>query len=219
MDLGKTGSFQESSSSVGVEDQQLLSEIARRDTDAFRAIFERYAPVARALIARILPERQLAEEVMVEAFRDVWESPEAYRGEGRTVRSLIMGAVHRRAIERARLPQVSSRAAATTSRPVSAVITALPPVPDPTGHPDTVRSALERLPQEQRDVIELMYFGGLSVRDVSVRLGVSVRDVTVRCRAAMGDLRRELLPPSEIYGSLQPTIGRPMFLRHRSLKS
>lgn len=204
MDLSTTGSPEAQPSHMGVGDRQLLSGIAGQDRDAFRTLFERYAPAARALTSRILPEGQLAEDVMVEAFRDVWESPAAYRGEGRTVRSLIMGAVHRRAIERARMPQVSSRAEVTPFPSVPAVITCLPLLPSPMGHCSTVRSALERLPKEQRDVIELMYLGGLSMGDVSTRLGVSVRDVAVRCRAAMGNLCRELLPPREIRGLGEP---------------
>ena len=186
---------------IQAEDRELLRRVGAGDEEAFRDLFRRYAPSALALARRVARQGFLAEEVVQEAFLAVWRSPEAYR-EGRgAVRSWLMGMVHHRAVDAVRREEAQRRRAEDVSAgEVDVVEDPAERVVEEVGLPQerrAVRAALEELPEEQRQVIELMYFGGLSQSKVAERLSLplgTVKSRTLlgmrRLRAALEDLER-----------------------------
>jgi RNA polymerase sigma-70 factor (ECF subfamily) len=166
-------------------DRELLARVGEHDDRAFRALFERYGPHALALASAILADAQAVDDVMMSAFRDIWRSPAAYAADGRTVRSRVMQSVHEKAIERARHTQASEPHRAL--RPVpTAHATPAPPRRDPGFDGD---ATMRTLPMEQRRVIELLYLSGLSITQVSARLGMTTTSVTKHMTAGMRALR------------------------------
>jgi RNA polymerase sigma factor (sigma-70 family) len=176
-----------------LDDQELLVRITTHDQTAFRTFFERYAPTARALALRILRDDVLADDVVLEAFRTVWESPEALGAEGRTPRSLLMRCVRDAAVTRARQERSTCPATAPSSSPRPTLSTTVSADPtDASIHQRIVRSALDRLPQDQLRVIESMYLGGLSLRETSATLDVPLQEIVRRCADGMRSLRTDL---------------------------
>jgi RNA polymerase sigma factor (sigma-70 family) len=179
------------------EDRELVDGVRARDEGAFRELFRRYAPTALSLARRVLGQPFLAEEIVQEAFLAVWRNPDGYDADRGSVRSWLMGTVHHRAVDAVRR-EGSQRRRALDALNADPVV-----VPDPSdevvdelGLPSerkAVRAALDDLPEEQRRVIELMYFAGLSQSTIAARLGLPLGTVKSRTLLGMRRLRRTLL--------------------------
>ena len=92
-------------------DRDLMERVRRGDEEAFRGLFHRYAPMARALAQRVVRQPHLAEEIVQEAFLAVWKDPTAYDDERGSVKSWLMGMVHHRAVDLVRREEAHRRRA------------------------------------------------------------------------------------------------------------
>src|SRR5579871_1147782 len=139
-------------------DTDLLAAIQRKDVRALEAFYDRHRVLAYSLALRTLGSPGEAEDVVQEAFLNVWRASETYRPERSTPRSWLLSVVHHRAIDKLRARQ---------SRPQPVALEEGMNLPDNndvwrqvseklTG--DDVRNALAQLPNEQRETIELAYF-------------------------------------------------------------
>jgi RNA polymerase sigma-70 factor (ECF subfamily) len=131
-----------------------------------------------------------------EAFLAVWRNPGGYDRKRGSVRTWLMGMVHHRAVDAVRREE-SQRKRAEDSRGADVVVVDFADqVVDQLGMPEerkAVRAALEGLPGEQRQVIELMYFGGLSQSKVAARLDLPLGTVKSRTLLGMRRLRAALV--------------------------
>ena len=176
-------------------DRELVSRIRAGDEDAFRGLFRRYGPVAMALAQRIVRRSHLAEEIVQEAFMALWKHPEGYDQQRGSVKSWLMGMVHHRAVDLVRREE-SYRRTATAQAPEQDdpdVAERVAEDIDLPGERQAVRTALDGLPQEQRQVVELMYFEGLSQSKIAERLSLPLGTVKSRTLLAMRRLRSALL--------------------------
>jgi RNA polymerase sigma factor (sigma-70 family) len=177
-------------------DRDLIRRIGGGDREAFRHLFRRYSPTALALAQRVLHQPHLAEETVQEAFLSVWRKPGGYDAERGSVRAWLMSTVHHRAVDLVRREEAQRR------RAEEAVAMPGPPPEDPgevvveeLGLPQeraAVRAALEDLPAEQRQVIEHMYFDGLSQSQIAQKLELPLGTVKSRCLLGMRRLRAAL---------------------------
>ena len=92
-------------------DRELVDRLRHGDEDAFRGLFGRYAPSAKALALRVVRQSHLAEEIVQEAFLAVWRTPDSYDDERGSVRSWLMGMVHHRAVDLVRREEAQRRRA------------------------------------------------------------------------------------------------------------
>lgn len=177
-------------------DRSLIQRIGQGDQEAFRRLFRRYSASALALAQRVLRQPALAEETVQEAFLSVWRNPTGYDAARGSVRAWLMSTVHHRAVDQVRREEAQRRRAEEAvgdvdvdgGDPAETVV-------DELGLPaerDAVRRALEDLPAEQRRVIELMYFRGMSQTQISASLGLPLGTVKSRTLLAMRRLRAGL---------------------------
>jgi RNA polymerase sigma-70 factor (ECF subfamily) len=177
-------------------DRDLMKRIGSGDREAFRRLFRRYAPSAMAVAQRILRQAALAEETVQEAFLSVWRKPEGFDADRGSVRSWLLSMVHHRAVDQVRREEAQRRRAEEAVADVE--VDAEDPadlVVEELGLPqerEAVRRALDDLPPEQRQVIELMYFGGQSQSRISEALGLPLGTVKSRTLLAMRRLRGSL---------------------------
>jgi len=177
-------------------DRQLLRRIEGGDEEAFRSLFAAYAPSAMALAGRVLRQSHLAEEIVQEAFVTLWLGAELYDERRGSVKAWLMTMVHHRAVDAVRREETQRRRAddATaelreeTEDPSDDVVEA---VAGP-GERAAVRAALGALPPEQREVLELMYFDGLSQTQVAEKTGAPLGTVKSRALLGMRRMRSEL---------------------------
>ena len=175
-------------------DEELMELVDAGETRAFEVIFDRHAGAAYSLALRMCGRRALAEDIVQDAFLSLWRGGSGYdRGRG-SVRSWVLGAVHNRAVDALR------RAGAKSGRDVSddGVAERLR-APEATeaeverrDEARRVRGALDELPPDQRQVIELAYFEGLSQTQIAQRLGEPLGTVKTRTRLGMNKLRQVL---------------------------
>jgi RNA polymerase sigma factor (sigma-70 family) len=177
-------------------DRDLVARVRLRDEDAFRGLFQRYAPTAKALAQRVVRQSHLAEEIVQEAFLAVWRDPTAYDEARGSVKSWLMGMVHHRAVDLVRREESQRRRAeASIAEAAEVNVDHADEVVDRLGLPEerrAVRSALDELPGEQRQVLEMMYFDGLSQSQIAERTGIPLGTVKSRTLLGMRRLRTAL---------------------------
>ena len=171
-------------------DEQVLEAVGRGDDDALGELYDRFGRLAFRLAFRILRDRALAEDAVQEAFLAVWRSADAYKRERAKPSTWILTVVHRRAVDIVRREQ-SRRSEPLEVAPEPAVGAA----DDDAVLRDrraAVQAALTELPGDQRQALELAYYGGLTQSELAERLGVPLGTVKSRMFAGLGRLR-ELL--------------------------
>lgn len=181
-------------STVEDDDRQVLARIANGELNALEALYDRYRAMAYSIALRVTGDASLAEDVLQEAFLGAWRHAGRY-AEGRgSVKTWLLAIVHHRAIDAVR------RRRPTNALPETEDVTPAPlTVPDLWGDvsadldADTVRGALDVLPEAQREAIELAYFGGLTQQEIAVRTGAPLGTVKGRMRLALLAMRRHLL--------------------------
>jgi RNA polymerase sigma factor (sigma-70 family) len=169
-------------------DRQLVRRIERGDEEAFRSLFASYAPSAMALAVRVVRQTQLAEEIVQEAFLTLWRSPGVFDERRGSVKAWLMTMVHHRAVDVVRRGEAQRRRSdemvvgirEETEDPTDAVVQSVAASVER----DAIRTALRSLPQDQREVLELMYFDGLSQSQVAERTGAPLG--TIKSRALLG---------------------------------
>ena len=175
-------------------DEELMELVDAGDTRAFEVIFDRHAGAGYSLALRMCGRRALAEDIVQEAFLSLWRSGSGYDRARGSVRSWVLSAVHNRAVDALR------RTGAKTGRDVSdeGIAERLPAREATDAEVERrdesrrVRAALDELPGDQRQVIELAYFGGLSHSQIAEMLDLPPGTVKGRMRLGLTKLRQAL---------------------------
>jgi RNA polymerase sigma-70 factor (ECF subfamily) len=168
------------------------------DARAFEVIFDRHGDASFSLAYRMCGRRSTAEDIVQEAFISVWRSGARYdRGRG-SVRSWVLGVVHNRAIDAFRRETVRTGRDVSddgiTERMAAAERTEAEVERRDEAH--HVRSALGELPAEQRQVIELAYFGGFTHSQIAEMLKLPAGTVKGRMRLGLTKMRVTLGDPT-----------------------
>ncbi len=169
-----------------LDDAALVAALSCGDRDALAELYDRLAPVLLAVGMRILGERRDSEDVVHEVFVEAWKHASAYDAQRGTVRAWFVTRMRSRALDRVKSVG-RSRSVPLDDAPVI-VARAV----DDSGDTERLRVAMLALPDEQRLVLELGYFEGLSSSEIAERQGIAVGTVKSRVAAAMGKLRAAL---------------------------
>lgn len=175
-------------------DGELVRLMRQRNPEAFELVYERHAAAALGLARAMLRERSLAEDVTQEAFVAVWRGCANYRPERGSVRTWVLGITRNRAIDalrrRSSQERIRASAEAFPERLAEREPTASAVVRDDEAR--DVRTAIETLPDDQREAIELAFFTGLSQTEIAGALELPLGTVKGRMRLALNKLRRVL---------------------------
>jgi RNA polymerase sigma factor (sigma-70 family) len=173
-----------------LSDEALVALVARADGDALAELYDRFGRVAYGLALRIVRDPLLAEDAVQEGFLAVWRSAGRFVAERAKASTWILTLVHRRAVDLVRREQPRRM------EPLEAVA-------QPAGG-DTedetwlrlqrgrVQEALTRLSDQQREALELAYYGGFTQSELADRLGEPLGTIKSRMFTGLARLR-ELL--------------------------
>ena len=162
-------------------DGELLQRIGNGDRSAFEVLYRRYARAVLGLALRRLGDRGRAEEAVQETFTSIWRSASSYRPE-RGPGAPWLYAVARHAI----VDRFRARTEPAAEAPEEASTEPGPPERAEASFVSwRVHRALEELPQTERTVIELAYWGGLSQSEVAEYLNVPLGTVKTRTRSGL----------------------------------
>ena len=170
----------------------MLRLIAGGDEDALGALYDRYRLILFGLILRILHSQPEAEDVLQEVFLQVWRKANDFdEARGRPFTWLVTLA-RSRAIDRLRSSGARERTATEAARAVTEGVSDAEDDALKSERGEIVRRALAELPEEQRRVLVLAYFEGLTQSEIAARLNTPLGTVKTRMRSGMMRLR-ELL--------------------------
>ena len=173
-------------------DRDLVRRVIAKDEEAFRSLFRRYAPMAKALALRIVRQTFVAEEIVQEAFLALWRNPGAFREDRGSFRAWMLSTVHHRAVDAVRREEAWRRRSrehdpdALVAEDVGAtVVEEL----DHAAMRREIRAALDQLPAEQRQVLEMMYFEAKTQSMIAEELKLPLGTVKSRTLLGMRRLR------------------------------
>jgi RNA polymerase sigma factor (sigma-70 family) len=174
-----------------VSDEALLSLIASSDEAALAELYDRFGGVAYGLALRILRDEALAQDAVQEAFLAVWRTAERFLAERARASTWVLTLVHRRTVDLVRREE-RRRGEPLESAPEPSAVQTVDEEAELGFRRRVVQEALRRLPPDQRQALELGYYGGLTQSELAERLGVPLGTVKSRMFAALAKLR-ELL--------------------------
>jgi RNA polymerase sigma-70 factor, ECF subfamily len=167
----------------------LVRQMAAGDRQAFAAFYDRHAPVVFPLILRIVRERADASDVLQEVFWEAWRDAGNYDASRGSPEAWMITRARTRAIDRVR---ATRRRSETFVAPLDEAMAAAPAAADAAERASdrgTVRSALRRLPDAQREVIELAYYAGLTQTEIADKIKQPLGTVKTRIRLGLERLR------------------------------
>jgi RNA polymerase sigma-70 factor (ECF subfamily) len=192
--MPESGPFPSLTGSPGPTDAMLLRQVLERRPEALADLYDRHAPTLLALARRILAGTSDAEEVLQEVFLHVWNNAARYDAGRSSVSTWLVLITRSRSIDRLRNRKVVERVheAAHQEDPVRHA--------SPEGvesvffreRRQRVKSELDKLPPEQKQVLEMAFYEGLSQSEIADRAGLPLGTVKTRTLLAMKKLRGAL---------------------------
>ncbi|MGH2798739.1 MAG: RNA polymerase sigma factor [Thermoleophilaceae bacterium] len=175
------------------EDRRLVGRIAAGDPAALDELYERYGRVVFGVLYRMLASPEVAEEVTQDAFHSIWRQARTYRSERGAVKTWLLAICRNAAIDWRRTK--GRRLGRETTIDAAAQLATETPVEDrvlASLRAQRINAAVGDLPPEQREVVSLAFWSGLSQTEISQRTGVALGTVKSRVRLAMAKLRDRL---------------------------
>src|SRR5579884_4060440 len=178
-----------------LSDEALVALMARSEEVALAELYDRFGRVAWGIAFRVLRDRALAEDAVQDAFLGAWRGAARFAPERGSVRSWLLTLVHRRAVDLVRREE---------RRRVD---------PEPEDHGrvqraaddallrlerERVQAALARLPDRERETLELAYYGGFTQSELAERLGAPLGTIKSRMFSGLAHLRELLTDPEQM---------------------
>lgn len=180
-----------------LSDEALVALVAREDEIALAELYDRYGRVSYGLALRILRDEGLAEDAVQEGFVAVWRSAGRFVPERARASTWILTLVHRRAVDQVR------RSERRRTEPLDDVPQIIDPGSDTEElawlhfERERIQVALKKLPDQQREALELAYYGGFTQSELAERLGLPLGTIKSRMFAGLTHLRELLDSPQE----------------------
>ncbi len=168
------------------DDAALVASVARHDESALHELYRRYGAVVLGLATRILGDAGLAEDVTQEVFVQLWRTADRYDPSRGKLRTILLTQTHGKCVDVIRTRNARAK---REDRVHSVERSVIPDAVDAElmalTEAEVIRSAVDRLPTEERTPLELAYFGGNTYRQVAVILGLPEGTVKARIRSGL----------------------------------
>ena len=177
------------------EDFVLVRRIAAREPPALAELYDRFSGLLLALVRRILGDEAEAEEILQEVFLQVWNQAERYDRRRSSVSTWLVLIARSRAIDRLRSRQVQDRTTLQLKQEKRRSHTS-PEGPRSvlmSQRRQRLRREMEELPREQRQVLDLAFFRGMTQSEIAASTGIPLGTVKTRTLLAMKKLRHALM--------------------------
>jgi RNA polymerase sigma-70 factor (ECF subfamily) len=187
----------EESAYQGLDDEELMQRLVYRDLQAFRALYSRYGNLVYSTSLRVVRDAQIAEDMVQEIFLRIWRKPQSYVPQRGRFSTWLTSVTRNRAVDEIRSrgrrfryesasPEEQEREFAGPESDDPALTAEL------SDQRRLILAALSGIPAEQRQIIEMAYFGGLTQQEIAHRLSQPLGTVKTRIRLGMQKLRAAL---------------------------
>jgi RNA polymerase sigma factor (sigma-70 family) len=187
-----------------LSDEAIVALVARADQSALSELYDRFGRVAYGVAVRILRDEKLAEDAVQEGFLAAWRNADRFMPERAKASTWLLTLVHRRAVD---LVRRENRRRAE-SLPDDADYAASDSAEDDAWlrfERERVQDALRQLPDQQREALELAYYGGFTQSELAERLGQPVGTIKSRMFTGLARLRELLADPGPGETAWKPT--------------
>jgi RNA polymerase sigma-70 factor, ECF subfamily len=174
------------------DDATLLAGIIQQDRASFTQLYNRYAKIIYAIAFKSFNSVEESEEIVLDVFAQVWRTARSYNPNRAKVNTWLFTIARSRIIDRLRRHQRSYKVQnATMIAEIQREKVSVDPLESVAieERRNVILDALARLPREQREVIELAYYRGLSHSEIATQTGLSVGTVKSRVRLGLNKLR------------------------------
>jgi RNA polymerase sigma factor (sigma-70 family) len=186
-----------------LSDEALVALVARSDETALAELYDRHGRLAFGLALRVVRDDALAQDAVQDAFMDVWRTAARFVPERAKASTWVLTLVHRRAVD------VVRREQRRRAEPLEAAPHATGEATDEAAwlrlERTRVQDALRRLPDPQREALELAYYGGFTQSELAERLGEPLGTIKSRMFAGLTRLRELLAEPDTTGDRWSPT--------------
>jgi RNA polymerase sigma-70 factor (ECF subfamily) len=177
--------------SATTSDRELVALLRAQPVAGIAALYDRYGRLVFSMALRVVQERGAAEEITQDVFVRCWRSLDRYQPNQGSLASWLLSITHNRAID-----ELRSRRGKDARREISDDAlqpqAAIDPGFDEALLRGEIKQALGHLPIAQREVIELVFWGGMTRREIAERLSLPLGTVHTRLRLGMDKLRESL---------------------------
>ena len=173
-----------------LSDEAVVALVARSDEQALAELYRRFGRLAYGLAFRILRDDALAQDAVQEAFLGAWRAAGRFTAERAKPSTWLLTLVHRRAVDLVRREE--RRRTEPLQPDTEPVGTEATDEAEVATQRQTIRQALRRLPAEQREAIELAYYGGYTQSELAERLGQPLGTIKSRMFTGLARLRETL---------------------------
>jgi RNA polymerase sigma-70 factor, ECF subfamily len=181
--------------SGGGNDAEVIRRIRAGDRAAFLEFYDRAAPLLMGVAARILNDRREAEDVLQDVFAQIWQKSQGFDAELGSLSSWAVALVRNKAIDRIRAStrrrRLIEEIAISTDAEQAPAASASEQLSGEE-RAGRIRAALADLSPDQRQVIDLAFFAGLSQSEIAARLEQPLGTIKARIRRGMLRLREQL---------------------------
>jgi len=178
-----------------VPDAALVERIVQRDESALALLYDRYAGVLSSVLNRILRDTQAAEEILQDIFYQLWRTASRFDPSRGSLGGWLLVIARNRAISRLRKRNPAGGEELSENQVVApANLESLVAKRELLVR---VKAAVDSLPREQRDVLELAYFAGMTHSEIARHTGDPLGTVKTRLRTAVEALKHNLQPSDE----------------------
>lgn len=183
-----------------LEDHDLVLRVARGDVRAFEAIYDRHNAQVFGLAMRVTGRRRAAEEATQDAFLGVWRAARSYDTSRGTFKTWLLSMVRNRSIDYLRCEARHDRDVEIDDALVAQLEAAERTEQQVADREDSLhaRQLLVSLPDNQRQVIELAYFKGLTQTEIAEKVGAPLGTIKGRQRLALTKMHRKLTSRPEL---------------------
>ena len=184
-----------------LSDLELIELIARKDRDALETLYGKFSGAVFSLAVHMLRDHTAAEEVTQDAFFNVWRRASSYRSEKGKVTTWLFSIAHHRMIDELRRRR--RREQLTVTQDLELISQPEDDAGDPAKYAmfqmrrSEMTEALSALRPEQREVVVLAYYGGLTHSEIAKKLNQPLGTVKTRMRLALKKLRDVLGPQAK----------------------
>ncbi len=185
-------------------DCELLERIVHHDEHALESLYDRYSSLLFSVISRIVPIREEAENILQEVFIQVWNRAQSYNSKLGAPTIWLVQIARNKSIDYLRSKPARIRNEMTT---IDALFEQQHTIPTIDPHQQLssiqtatiVKDAMNKLPENQRVLIEFAYYEGYSQSQLAEKFSIPLGTVKSRMRTGMLALREELISVPELY--------------------
>uniref|UniRef100_A0A7V2ZM43 Sigma-70 family RNA polymerase sigma factor n=1 Tax=Ignavibacterium album TaxID=591197 RepID=A0A7V2ZM43_9BACT len=182
---------------INTNDYELLQRVLKRDSKALEILYDKYSPLLYTLIKRIVKDDKLAEEVLADVFVIIWQKTDFYNFDYKNVYSWVVLLTKNKAVDTLRRRNGNTRVEYNDEFENNFIIPNIYDYND-FGFEDAfaksgkLRSAISKLTEAQRYVLQLAFFEGLTQSEIAAKLKIPLPTVKSKIKVALNTLKEKM---------------------------